>query len=148
MCVNFKQWTILHSLASVHHKGHVLGTTEMDLRASNSLTNSRIVYNGAWRPGVHHYSDAIMSAMASQITGVFVYSTVCSGRDLRKHQSSASLAFVRGIHRWPVNSPHKGPVTRKMFPLDNVIMIMGSIFLVAYLLTGFLQPTFEDRVPP
>ena len=39
-----------------------------------------------------------------------------------KHRSSASLAFVRGIHRWPVNSPHKGPVTRKMFPFDDVIM--------------------------
>ena len=64
-----------------------------------------------------HYSDVIMNAMASQITGVsLVYSTVCSGADQRKHQSSASLAFVRGIHRWPVNSPHKGPVTRKMFP--------------------------------
>ena len=54
-----------------------------------------------------------MSAMASQITGVpIVYSTVCLGADPRKHQSSASLAFVRVIHRWPVNSPHKGPVTR------------------------------------
>ena len=55
-----------------------------------------------------------MSAMASQITGIStVYSTVCSGADKRKFQSSASLAFVRGIHRWPVNSPYKGPVTRK-----------------------------------
>ena len=45
-----------------------------------------------------------------------------SGADQRKHQSSASLAFVQGIHRWPVNSPHKWPVTRKMFPLDDVIM--------------------------
>ena len=45
-----------------------------------------------------------------------------SGTDQRNHQSSASLAFVRGIHRWPVNSPHKGPVTQKMFPFDDVIM--------------------------
>ena len=52
-----------------------------------------------------HYSDVIMSAMASQITGVLiVYSTVCSGGHQRKHQTSASLACVRGIHRWPVNS--------------------------------------------
>ena len=42
--------------------------------------------------------------------------------DQRKHQSSASLAFVWGIRRWPVNSPHKRPVTRKIFPLDDVIM--------------------------
>ena len=52
-----------------------------------------------------------------------VYSTVYSGADQRKHQSSASLAFVRGIHRRPVNFPHKWPVTRKMFPFDDVIMI-------------------------
>ena len=61
--------------------------------------------------------------MASQITSLtIVYSTVYSGADQRKHQSSASLAFVRGIHRLPVNSPHKWPVTRKMFPLDDVII--------------------------
>ena len=52
-----------------------------------------------------------------------LYATVCSGVDQRKHQSSASLGFVRGIHRWPVNSFHNGPVTRKMFPFDDVIMI-------------------------
>ena len=65
-----------------------------------------------------------MTVMASQITSLtIVYSIVYSGTDERKHQSSASLAFVRGIHRWPVNSPHKGPVTRKMIPFDYVIMI-------------------------
>ena len=70
-----------------------------------------------------HHSDVIMGAMASQITSLtIVYSTVYSGEYQRKHQSSASLAFVRGIHRWPVNSPHKWPVTRKMFPFDDVIM--------------------------
>ena len=68
-----------------------------------------------------HYSDVIMSRMASQITSrKIVYSTVYSGTD--EHQSSASLAFVREIHRWLVNSPHKGPVTRGMFPFDDVIM--------------------------
>ena len=45
------------------------------------------------------------------------------GRRKKPHQSSASLAFVPEIHRWPVNSPHKWPVTRKMFPFDDVIMI-------------------------
>ena len=65
-----------------------------------------------------------MGAMTSPINSVSIaYSTVCSGPDHRKHQSSASLAFVRGIHRRPVNSPHKWPVTRKMFPLDDVIML-------------------------
>ena len=73
---------------------------------------------------VCHYNDVIMGAMASQITSlIIVYSTVYSNADQRKHQSSASLAFVRGIHRWLVNSPHKWPATRKMFPSDDVIMI-------------------------
>ena len=64
-----------------------------------------------------------MNTMASQITSLtIIYSTVYSGPDQRKHQSSTSLAFVREIHRSPMNSPHKGPVTPKMFPFDNVIM--------------------------
>ena len=69
-----------------------------------------------------------MSTIAHHITGVsMVFSTICSGADQRKHQSSASLAFGRGIHRWPVNIPHNGPVTRGMFPLDDVIMIASRI---------------------
>ena len=77
-----------------------------------------------WSRFLHkHYNDVIMSAMASQITSLtIVYSTVYSGANQRKHQSSASLAFVRGIHRGPVNSPHKGPVARKIFPFDDIIM--------------------------
>ena len=64
-----------------------------------------------------------MGAMAFQITSLtIVYSTIYSGVDQIKYQSSALLDFVRGIHRWPVNSPHKVPVTRKMFPFDDVIM--------------------------
>ena len=82
-----------------------------------------------WRPCVNkvtmqftHYNDVTMGTMASQITSLaIVCSTVYSGADQRKHQSPASLAFVWGIHRGPVNSPHKGPVTRKMFPFDDVI---------------------------
>ena len=69
-----------------------------------------------------------MGAMASQITSLtIVYSTIHSGTDERKHQSSASLAFVCGIHRWPVNCSHKWPVTQKMFPFDDVIMIFCNL---------------------
>ena len=69
-----------------------------------------------------------MGAIASQVTSLtIVYSTVYPDADQRKHQSSASLAFVRGIHRGPVNSPHKWPVTRKMLPFDDVIMISWSV---------------------
>ena len=94
-----------------------------------------------------HYNDVIMSTMASQINSLtIVYSTVYSSADQRKHQSSASLAFVnrlfrcrskktsklgvtgflRGIYQWPVNSPHKWLVTRKLFPFDDVIMWIGK----------------------
>ena len=72
----------------------------------------------------NHYDNVIMCTIASLITSLtIVYSTVYSDADQRKHQSSASLAFVWGIHRGPVNFPHKWPVTRKMFPFDDVIMI-------------------------
>ena len=78
-----------------------------------------------------HYCDVIMNTIASQITSLtIVYLTVNSGTDQRKHQSSTSLAFVRGIHRRPVNSPHKGPVMRKMFPFDDVIMDLVVILKV------------------
>ena len=64
-----------------------------------------------------------MRSMVFQINGAsIVYSTISSGTDQRKHQSSASLAFVRGIYQWLVNSPYKGPLMRKMFPYDDNII--------------------------
>ena len=75
-----------------------------------------------------HYNDVIMSLIASQITSLtIVHSTVYSDAAQRKHQSSASLAFVWGIHRGPVNSPHKWPVTQKMFPFGDVFMTIHVI---------------------
>ena len=85
---------------------------------------------------IYNYSDVIMGTMGSQITGVLiVYSTICSGADQRKHQSSASLAFVRGIHCTPVNSPHKGPVTRKMFLFDDIIMMTCLLCVLSCFVT-------------
>ena len=83
-----------------------------------------------------------MGAMASQITSLtIVYSTVYSGADhRRKHQSSASLAFVRGIHRWPGNSSHKWPLTRKMFPFDDVIMVCWKGFVSIWTIFNILRP--------
>ena len=84
------------------------------------------------------FDDVIMTMLASQITSLtVVYSIVYSGVNQRKHQSSASLAFVREIHRRPVNSPHKRPVTRKMFPFDDVIMT--SWHANPFHITGFCQ---------
>ena len=74
-----------------------------------------------------HYSDVMMTTIAPQITSLTIgYSTVYSDADQRKHQSSASLAFVERIHRRPVNSPHKWPVTRQIFPFDDVITILSE----------------------
>ena len=62
--------------------------------------------------------------MASEITSLtVVYSPVHSGIGQGKHKSSVSLVFVRGIQRSPVNSLHKWPVTRKMIPFDDVIIL-------------------------
>ena len=68
-----------------------------------------------------HYNAVIMGMIASQITSLTIVFSYLDA-DQRKHQSFASLAFLRGIPRGPVNSPHKWPVTRKMFPFDVVIM--------------------------
>ena len=87
----------------------------------------------------YRYGDVIMSAMVSQITSLT--STVYSGTAQRNHQSSASSAFVRGIHRWPVNSPHKGPVRRKIFPLDDVIMLVSSF-------VNRCRPHVSEQEPP
>ena len=74
-----------------------------------------------WYRYLYHYNDGKMSPIASQTISLrIVYAIVYSG--VEKYQSSASLAFARGIHRSLVNSPHKGPVMRKMFPFDTVIM--------------------------
>ena len=87
-----------------------------------------MIINPSSMPGIQHcyaihYHDVIMTTMASQITSLtIVYWIVYSDADQRIHQNSASLAFVWGIHRGPVNSPHTWPVTRRMFPFDDVIM--------------------------
>ena len=93
---------------------------------SNYIHNDVILFSGHFMlRALHsipvsnfHYNDIIMSAMESQITSLtIVYSTVYSGADRRKHRSYEPLAFVWGIHRWSMNSPHKGPVTRNCFHL-------------------------------
>ena len=87
-----------------------------------------------------------MGAMASQITSLTnVCSTVYSGTDQGKHLCSASLALVRGIHRWPVISPHKVPVTRKMFPFDAVIMHVAIQHMCQFVL-GSLVFTPEQHL--
>ena len=91
--------------------------------------------------------------MASQITGFsIVYSTVCSGADERNHQISASLACVS---RSPVDSPHKGPEARKMFPCDDVIMLsaLGQYLIltsspVVPLIIGFISDYSMNRIDP
>ena len=93
-----------------------------------------------------HDSEVIMSAIASQITvDSIVYSAVCSSADRRKQQCSASLAFVRGIHRWPVNFPHKGPVTRKLFLFDDWSGLLRRLvhhFCILLSDLNFIKPPF------
>ena len=99
---------------------------------------------------VKHYSDVIITAMASQITGVsIVCSTICSGAD-KKHQSFSALAVVRKIHQWPLDSPYKGPVTRKMFSFDDVIMNYVALSFVQRLHVShclFSSKTYRTSYP-
>ena len=120
-CYGNISWWIHVGCRSLHlyfiiiiSKGAII---QLSLYRRSTLMEVRILH---WM--LLHFSDVIMGAIASQITSLtIVYSTVYSDADQRKHQSSASLAFVWGIHRGSVNSPHKRPVTRKMFPFDEVI---------------------------
>ena len=76
---------------------------------------------------INHYCDDMMGNVASQITSLtIVYTTVYSDADQSKHQSSETVAFVWGNHRGPVNSLQKWPVTRKMFPFDDVIIYVTA----------------------
>ena len=97
-----------------------------------------------------HHSDVIMNTIASQITSVsVVYSTICSGTKQRKHQSSITLAFVWEIHRWPVNSPHRGPVTWKIFPFDDVItlpMLFVWVTCITYDMLVYLHIETNDII--
>ena len=82
-------------------------------------------------PNYPHYCGVIMGAMTSQITSLNIFcSTAYSGADQRKHQRSTLLVFVWIIHRWPIHSPYKCPITRKMLPFDDVIMAQNQSFFL------------------
>ena len=87
-------------------------------------TSATVLPHSRW----NHYNDVIMTTMASQITSLaVVYSIVYSGADERKLRSSASVAFVRGIHRDRWIPRTKGPATRKIFPFVDVIMFYVNV---------------------
>ena len=120
-CKWFKTW--LH-VQRVHYNLLTwLGINELSRVLDIAVTNNI------------QYNDIIMTTMASQITSLaVVYSTVYSDADQRKHQSSASLALC-GNSPGPVNSPHKGPVTRKKFPFDDVIILTYCALENTYAIT-------------
>ena len=104
-------WTVTEL---IRHLGIAISWICMCTCMYISIKNRRL---SPWDP--IHCRDAIMSAMAFQITGVPI---VCWGADQRKHHNSLPLPFVKLIHRSPADYPHKGPVTLKIFPFDDVIM--------------------------
>ena len=103
----------------LHSNGHLVHPLDVRTHFSEREKNYDFICTSLHFVRIWHYNDVIMGAIASQITILMI---VYSGSDQRKHESSASLAFVRGIYRGPVNSPHKWTVTWKMFPFDDVIM--------------------------
>ena len=116
-CMHFSTWEKMDfSIATWLDKLFILSSL-FRLTETKTISKPQIAQPKA------HYDDVIMTMLASQISSLpVVCSIVYSDVNQRKHQSSASLAFVREIHRGPVNFPHKWPVTRKMFPFDDVIM--------------------------
>ena len=111
----FNLYTTMHKFSNDSLFGAVLAGYCIDICIISGFSAGSCRYNAM------RYKPILRTTR--QITSLtVVYSAVYSDADQRKHQSSTSLAFVRGIHRGPVNSPHKWPVTRKMFPFDDVIM--------------------------
>ena len=136
--VNVPQYTVCICYGTLHRVRNDCVAMLRKCRAVESCSTTIISLQNDQKHShvcdlIEHYSDVIMATMASQITSLtIVHSIVYSDADERKHQSSASLVFVWGINRWPVNSPHKGPVTRKMFPFDDVIMETFETMLLDY----------------
>ena len=124
--IEFPMWDISHKCGTV-------------LRDCFTATVSR------QSKAMDQYTDVIMCAVVSQITSLTsVHSTVCSGSDQRKHHGSASLAFARGIYRWLVDSPHKGPVTRKKVPFDDVITTSDLCLFMLWIWHGeFVSLSFH-----
>ena len=88
----------------------------------------RIIYVIVLNPSdTAHYNDVIMGAMASHQRLDCLLKSLFRSIYKRHHQSSASLGFVRRIHRWPVNTPYNGPVTRRTFPFDDIIIPWNSL---------------------
>ena len=127
-----------------------------------NMTNANRILVGplVGRLLLSHYSDVGMSEMASPITGVpMVCSNVCSEADQTKHQISAisaSLAFERGIHRWPVDSHHKWPVTHNMnmfsvkecMSLIKHIPSLKNVLIICLLISIFMSPlTHRTQLP-
>ena len=99
----------------------------------NSVQQVALIYLALWILILHrdpcHYSHNERDSVPNHRLLDFC-TTVCSGEDQRTQQSSTSLAFVRGILRWPMNSPHKWPVKQKMFPFDDIIMKLHCLPVV------------------
>ena len=114
---------VAEGLSAFQRRSCILGSIVYSWNDMSALWKQTIKSYGH-NISYYHNNDVMMGAVASQNTSLaIVYSTVYSDADQRKHQSSASLAFVRGIHRWPVISPHKGPETGNAddVPFDGVI---------------------------
>ena len=132
LCPMWTTWSFLY-VVSIHIRSDNLSCGGRYIELHTTFHVVSVSGTGrSYKSLILHYCDVIMGAVASQITSLtIIYSTIYSVADQRKHESSASLAFVRGIHRSPVNSPHKWPVTWKMFPFDDVIM--ESLILLDYI---------------
>ena len=109
-CVRRPHWvnqTFLIWYQSIYHP--LIGFQKND----QSQHNFHVYFTLQWR---HNERDGFSNHSID-------CSTVCLGAGQRTYQISASLAFERGIRRWPVDSPHKGPVTQKWFRLVTSMII-------------------------
>ena len=109
---------LLDSVVVMLVKVQSIRKTRNDFMCTHSRYFCTISWSTPCGSMMPHYDDVIMTTMAAQITSLtVVYSTVYSDANQREHQSSASLAFVWGIHRDRWIPRTKGQLRRKCFHL-------------------------------
>ena len=133
-----RMWLFIHAEIKLNHVSERGPRRHSDCDCVGQLLSLEFVSSG--------HAITVTSQWARWRLKSIVYLAVWSGANQRKQQSSASLAFVRGIRRWPVNSQHKGPVTRKMFPFDDVIMQWFSCLFGFFCVLFWCSFTQKDRL--
>ena len=130
------QWFGSHAIFSIGQRHPIWQHRTWKVKVFADQCYHRFVWRKLLIVLAYHYCGIIMGAMAPQITRLtIVYPTVYSDTNQRKHQSSASLVFVRWIHRWPVNNDLLANVSIWRRHHDHRFVWRNLLIVLAYFIT-------------